>query len=265
MIGTLAQEDRLRRVELDSAYIDRVENAQEPDKVLHAEPLYVDLIRDLGARKGEEEWNLGFGILDKLENDEIEALIEYEFAPVNRLGIEFELPFVFYTGDLSEQNRLKSVQVAAQYTFLVSVKSSASLAIGYIHEFKLIPFSSYGDEPLYSGNGYNPFFVAAKRFGQYFHTLIYTGPAIERQFNSGMSETSFEINTNLHYMIPGSSNFIGIEFNKEIEDGDFDMTIRPQMRVEVTEQILMGLVTGIAVDRENERLSMFFRVIYEPD
>ncbi len=265
MIGSFAQEERLRRLELDSVFIDQVENSEEPDKVLHAEPLYVDLIRDLGARKGEKEWNLGFGILDKLENDEIEALIEYEFAPVNRLGIEFELPFAFFTGDLSEENRLKSIQVAAQYTFLVSVKSSVSLALGYIHEFKLIPFSSYGDEPLYTGNGYNPFFVAAKRFGRHFHTLIYTGPAIERKFNSGMSETSFEINTNLHYMIPGSSNFIGIEFNKEIEDGDFDMTIRPQMRVEVTEKILMGLVTGIAVNRENERLSMFFRVIYEPE
>ncbi len=252
-------------MELDSAFIDHVENSEEPDKVLHAEPLYTDLIRDLGARKGEKEWNLGFGILDKLENDEIEALIEYEFAPVNRLGVEFELPFVFYTGDLSEENRLKSIQVAAQYTFLVSIKSSISLAVGYIHEFKLIPFDSYGDEPLYTGNGYNPFLVAAKRFGSHFHTLIYTGPSIERKFNSGMSETTFEINTNLHYMIPGSSNFIGIEFNKEIEDGDFDMTIRPQMRVEVTEQVLVGLVTGIAVNRENERLSMFFRIIYEPE
>ena len=265
MIGSFAQEDRLRRMEMDSVFIDQVENAEEPDKVLHAEPLYVDLIRDLGARKGEKEWNLGFGILDKLENDEIEALVEYEFAPVNRLGVEFELPFVFFTGDLSDQNRLKSIQVAAQYTFLVSLKSSISLALGYIHEFKLIPFDSYGDEPLYTGNEFNPFFVAAKRFGSHFHTLIYTGPSIERKFNSGMSETTFEINTNLHYMIPGSSNFIGIEFNKEIEDGDFDMTIRPQMRVEVTEQILMGLVTGIAVNRENERLSMFFRLIYEPD
>jgi hypothetical protein len=29
---------------------------REPDKVLHAELLYIDLIRDLGARKGEKEW-----------------------------------------------------------------------------------------------------------------------------------------------------------------------------------------------------------------
>ena len=30
-----------------------------PDKVSHAEPLYLDLVRDLGARKGEKELNVG--------------------------------------------------------------------------------------------------------------------------------------------------------------------------------------------------------------
>ena len=46
--------------ELDSAFIQRVEESVEPDKVLHAEPLCIDLIRDLGARKektnGTLEW-----------------------------------------------------------------------------------------------------------------------------------------------------------------------------------------------------------------
>jgi hypothetical protein len=65
-------------------------------------------------------------------------------------------------------------------------------------------------------------------------------------------------------MIPGSRNFIGIEFNKEIKKSDFDMTIRPQMRVEVTEHLLVGIVTGIPIKRENERFSTFLRLIYEP-
>ena len=34
-----------------------------PPKVDHAEPLYIDLMRDLGARKGEAEINVGFGLL----------------------------------------------------------------------------------------------------------------------------------------------------------------------------------------------------------
>lgn len=40
---------------LDSLYIDEVQDQRVPDKVLHAEPMYIDLIRDLGARKGERE------------------------------------------------------------------------------------------------------------------------------------------------------------------------------------------------------------------
>jgi hypothetical protein len=48
----------------DSLYIKEVENPKLRPKVLHAEPLYIDLIRDLGARKDEKEWNVGFGLVD---------------------------------------------------------------------------------------------------------------------------------------------------------------------------------------------------------
>jgi len=66
----------------DSIYVNEIEERKEPAKILHAEPLYIDLIRDLGARKGEKEWNVGFGITDKNRFDEYEALIEYEWAPI---------------------------------------------------------------------------------------------------------------------------------------------------------------------------------------
>lgn len=65
----------------DSLYISEVQDKKQPDKVLHAEPLYIDLIRDLGARKGEKEWNVGLGITDNNSYDEYTALVEYEWAP----------------------------------------------------------------------------------------------------------------------------------------------------------------------------------------
>jgi hypothetical protein len=46
--------------------------------------------------------------------------------------------------------------------------------------------------------------------------------------------------------------------------GDFDMTIRPQMRLGIAENFLVGIVGGIPVNRENERFSMFTRLIWEP-
>ncbi len=255
----------------DAMYIQEVEKEDSPTKVLHADPLYIDLIRDLGARKGEKEWNIGFGMLDNENYAEYEALIEYEWAPINRLGLEVELPFsIYYQGkdriseDSIPPSALNSMKLAAQYTFFVSEKLKTSMAIGYLHEFELTSFQNYGREKTYTGNVYNPFFVAAKRWGQNFHTLIYTGPQIFEHFDHSGFETVWQINTNFHYMIPGTRNFLGIEFNKELYENDFDMVIRPQMRVGIADNLLVGIVTGIPIEGETQRFSSFIRLVYEP-
>jgi len=253
----------------DSLYIQEVEDHQEPDKVLHAEPLYIDLIRDLGARKGEKEWNIGLGLTDNLKFDSYEALIEYEWAPIDRLGLEVELPFTFYS-PLNGTNReavpsdqLNSLKVAAQWSFLVNEANATSMAIGYINEFELSDFEHFG-EPLVKGNVYNPFLVVAKRWGNNFHSLIYTGPMIEQVFEINQFHTTYDINTSFHYMISGTRNFLGVEFNKTVDDQDFDMVARPQMRLGIADNLMIGIVAGIPVSRENERLSSFIRLIWEP-
>lgn len=253
----------------DSLYIQQIEDHKEPDKVLHAEPLYIDLIRDLGARKGEKEWNVGLGLTDNLKFDTYEALIEYEWAPVDRLGLEVELPFTFYSplnvtqNDLIPSNRLNSIKIAAQWSFFVNEPLATSMAIGYINEFELSDFRNFG-QPFIRGNVYNPFLVVAKRWGNNFHSLLYTGPMIEQHFNSNTFHTTYDINSSFHYMISGTRNFIGMEFNKSIDKGDFDMTVRPQMRLGIADNLLIGIIAGIPVSRENERLSSFVRLIWEP-
>lgn len=247
------------------------ENKKLPAKLLHAEPLYIDLIRDLGARKGEREWNVGLGLTDNNDFDRYTALIEYEFAPINRLGLEVELPFTFYYPmngnrhrDSLPQNRLNSLKLAGQYTFLVSERMQTSMAIGYIHELELAPFKQYSKGKMVTGNVYNPFFIAAKKWGRNFHTLVYTGPYMTHHFYDGSLHTSWQINSNFHFMIPGTRNFMGVEMNKEIKHGNWDMTIRPQLRLSVADNLLVGIVAGIPLSRENERLSSFVRLIYEP-
>ncbi len=270
--SSFAQTDSSAQIRktIDSLFIEEVENKKGPDKVLHAEPLYIDLIRDLGARKGEKEWNLGVGLTDKTRHDQYTALVEYEFAPVNRLGFEVELPFSFYypmngsARDSIPSNKLNSFKVATQYSFFVSEKINTSLAIGYIHEFEMTEFKNYGKQQLFKANIFNPFFIAAKRWGTNFHTLLYTGPVIEKSLHTAHLETTWQINSNFHYMIPGTRNFVGVEFNKEARDGSFDMTIRPQMRVGISDNLLVGIVTGIPISRTNERFSSFLRIIYEP-
>lgn len=265
VFSTFSQIDK---IEKDNQYLQQVEENSEPDKVLHAEPLYIDLIRDLGARKGEKEWNVGLGLTDNLTFDVYEALIEYEWAPINRLGVEVELPFTFYSSlgqyqTTALSDKLNSLKVATQWSFLVDQKMALSMAIGCINEFKLSDFSNFG-KPLIKGNIYNPFLVAAKRWGSNFHTLVYTGPHIEQDFKTNTFNYLYAFNTSIHYMITGTRNFIGVEMNKTINGNDFDMTLRPQMRLGITNNLMMGIVAGVPISRENERLSAFIRLIWEP-
>ncbi len=260
---------QINKSEKDSIYIQQVEDHKEPDKVLHAEPLYIDLIRDLGARKGEKEWNIGLGLTDNLKFDSYEALVEYEWAPIDRLGLEVELPFTFYSpvngteSDLLPSNQLNSIKIATQWSFFVSEPLATSMAVGYINEFRLSDFRSFGS-PFIKGNVYNPFFIVAKRWRNNFHSLIYTGPVVLQNFETSKVNTAYDINTSFQYMIKGTRNFIGIEFNKAFENSNFDMIIRPQMRLGIADNLLIGIVAGIPVNRENERLSSFLRLIWEP-
>jgi hypothetical protein len=263
---------RKEKTILDSLFLAEVEGPTKhaKPKILHAEPLYIDLIRDLGARKGEKEWNIGLGMTDKRGFDKYEALVEYEWAPIDRLGFEIELPLTIFSsrGELRNDlqrpsNRLESLKLATQWSFLVSEKAKSTLALGYIHEFEFEDLNRMSSENLFRGNIYNPFFIAAKRWGSNYHTLIYTGPRIEKLFDQ-RRVIEYEINTNFHYMILGTRNFIGLEINKIVHNGKMEAVLRPQMRVGLAENLMIGIVTGIPVNRENTGLSSFVRIIYEP-
>ncbi len=262
---------RQENILLDSTFIQEIESVKgEKAKVLHAEPLYIDLIRDLGARKGEKEWNFGLGMKADSNFDEYEALIEYEWAPIDRLGFEIELPLTLYGRGIGinpdqtrPANRLESLKLATQWTFLVSEKTNTSLALGYIHEFELSDLRDLGESRWFQGNVYNPFLIAAKRWGRNYHTLIYTGPRLVKEFDSSW-ERAYEINTSFHYMISGTRNFIGIELNQEVIENRLLSVMRPQMRIGLAENLMIGIVSGIPLNRENRGLSSFVRVIYEP-
>lgn len=239
-------------------------------KVLHAEPLFIDLIRDLGARKGEREWNVGAANVDRLRFDRYEALIEYEWAPRDRLGLEVELPMTFYapvTSNLDAtkpSNRIESLKVAAQWSFLVSQKHRASMALGYINEFELVDLNRIRNDAFFTGNVLNPFLVAAKRLGTNWHSLIYTGPAFTYHFQGANWDREYELHLNLHYMIPNSRNFVGLEVNSYLASASNDLWLRPQMRLSINENLLVGIVSGIPIRNPDEGLSSFIRLIYEP-
>lgn len=243
-----------------------------PDKIHHAEPLYIDLIRDLGARKGEKELNVGWGMEDQKGFVANTGFMEYEFSPVNRLGLEIEVPFTFYKpefehqkGEPAPRNRVEGVKLASQYTFLVAPKYNLSMAIGYIHEFRMHSFYTLrqGSAPL-KGHSMSPFFVAAKRWGKRIHSMIYTGP--EWEFTSGEknSERYYQLNASMHYQLSEEGNFIGLEINQEYAGWKAATVVRPQAKLMITSNLALGLVTGIPVNLDDHGISFLARVIFEP-
>lgn len=235
-----------------------------PAKVSHAEPVFLDLIRDLGARKGERELNIGMGMISTDAYTIQSYLVEYEFAPVNRLGVEIELPFSFHKvperEDLTHEKTetgLEGIKAAFQYSFFVSEKHQTTLAVGYIYEMHGESFNMLH----YAGSTHNPFLIVAKRWGR-LHTLLYTGPSFES--NQQHHLQSFLINTNIDYELPGTKNFIGIELNKELTKEKLSMVVRPQVKMALSNQIALGLAIGIPAGHTQEKLDFLLRWIYEP-
>ena len=238
-----------------------------PDKVTHAEPLYMDLVRDLGARKGEKELNLAGEFSNGKNYNKYGLLAEYEFAPINRLGLEVEGDFSFFKkneGNLeTPQNKLECLRLSAQYSFFVSTKLKTSMAVGYIQIFEFAHPKTMGKTGLISGTVYNPFFVAAKRWGANFHTVLYTYPLFEHNFSKNSTEVNWQINTSFLYTIPQTKHFIGVEFNQEFVQGEYEITARPQVKVKLNHSLAVGFVAGIPLGQSHEGFSSFFRLIYE--
>ena len=239
----------------------------ELDKVSHAEPLYLDLVRDLGARKGEKELNLAGEFANVKNYNKYGLLAEYEFAPINRLGLEVEADFSFFKKTENHletpQSKLDGLRFSAQYTFFVSTKLKTSMAIGYTQILEFKDPSEFSQHSILSGMVYNPFFVAAKRWGTGFHTVLYTYPLFEHNFSTNSTEVDWQINTSFLYTIPQTKHFVGVEFNQEFIRGKYEITARPQVKVKLNHSLAVGFVTGIPLTQSQEGFSSFVRLIYE--
>lgn len=240
----------------------------QPDKVSHAEPLYFDLVRDLGARNGEREFNVGFDFRHNKHYNERAFLVEYEFAPINRLGLEVEVDFSFFKGTSGNVeipgDRLEGLRLSTQYSIFVSTRLKTTLAVGHTQIFEFADFKHYGKSNLFTGTVYNPFFIAAKRWGENVHTLIYTSPLLEHDFETAKFALSWQINSSFLFTIPQTRHFAGVELNHKIDTGKYELTVRPQAKIKLDRKLAVGLVTGIPIAKTNENCSTFLRIIYEP-
>jgi hypothetical protein len=193
-------------------------------------------------------------------------LVEYEFAPLNRLGMEIELPLAFYSpvskesgAHLQEHSGIEGIKTAVQYSFFVSAKMQTTMAAGYIFE------SEQGPGLLRRRGGlHNPFVIIAKKWGSQFHSLIYAGPSFEHDAEHKNKKNAWLVNANVHYMLPGTRNFVGIETNEKIDHQHLEMIVRPQVKMTLSATQSLGLALGIPAGAHETHLDFLLRWVYEP-
>lgn len=93
--------------------------------------------------------------------------------------------------------------------------------------------------------------------------MVYVSPLLEHDFTKNSLALNWQINTSFHYVISQTKHFIGVELNKEINNGKFKMIIRTQLKIKLTQKLALGIVTGIPINKHNESCSSFLRIIYE--
>ncbi|GAB2555053.1 HAEPLYID family protein [Spirosoma aerophilum] len=241
----------------------------KPAKISHAEPLYLDLVRDLGARQGEREWNVGTQLSQRGGSTAWHPFVEYEFAPVNRLGMEVELPFQLTVPAPNQETptaatfRLHSVKTSVQWTYAVIVPWQTSLAVGYTNELTVNAGGMQAGKPVFTAEEGHPFLVAAKKWGPRWHTLFYTALGGQLPHQGALRSSGYELNLALHYVIPRHKAFLGVELYQYQNGPHCDRLIRPQVRIALKNNLLVGLVGNLPL-RGSEGPSSFIRLIYEP-
>lgn len=153
------------------------------------EPLFIDLVRSLDAKKGEWEINSLFSHSNGSFND-INWAPEVEFVPFNGLGLEFEFPM--------QGDTLKYYKFAVQKTLNSFNKGKSLHGLQLIYETD-VDFK-YHDETL--------FYILAHRFN--FHLSSMTLAGFKK--SSLSNETIWSYNQTFFYNYSREVDF-GLEFN----------------------------------------------------
>ncbi|WP_158857265.1 HAEPLYID family protein [Lunatibacter salilacus] len=238
-------------------------------QVMHADPVFEDMTTVLGARKGENELNLNFGY-NRVRNNHHSLLgqIEYEIAPVDYLGFEIVLPYsLYFSNEMSPvprpDNQLEFLQWASQYTFYVNEKKGISMGLGFKNVLEM-----RSPEGQHSGFKLEemsllPFYMIGKNWQDTYFFLFSGGPEITRQLRPLETEWAINLNSNFHYAFSEKDHMVGLEINKQIAEGAIGMIFRPQLTLNVWEDIVVGMVIGIPVGLEEDKWNAFVRLAYE--
>lgn len=111
--------------------------------------------------------------------------------------------------------------------------------------------------------GYTPFLIVAKNFEDRVFMIFKGGTLFDHNIKEGSLSFEHQLTSAFHYKISGNSDhFLGIELNKSLEEGDFEMFIRPQIIFEISDSFDLGTTIGIPVENPETKWLAFIRLAY---
>ncbi len=220
------------------------------NKIQIPEPLLFDLIRPLGASKGELEFNiLGTKILNYKNNQhrndsavirppEIVYAPEVEYAFADGYGIELELPFA--------NHKLEAYKLALQGTF------SRSPFERSINGWQLI--SLYNR--LEKESNVTGLYLLGVQFSERISSLVMLGANVNDHFETGLIA-----NPSLFFKYSDALTF-GIENNLFLSANEHYYILLPQMEYSVGTNISVQLGAGLSIFGDHEHMLAAMRLIY---
>jgi hypothetical protein len=212
------------------------------------EPMVFDLVRGLGARRGELEVNVLNLASIPSGNREYEWAPEIEYAIFDGFAVEYEIPV--------EETKVLGHKFAAQYTFGTAFDDA------FIHGVQGIAFFN-----TRSGE-FTPtiLYVAGVRFDPTWSLLGMFGGSVGSQtfpFGEEPPATGTDLITNVSLFANATEHVVfGVETNYSRQlRGPAEILVIPQVHLELTRRLRLQFGYGLRDDVEGRQGELGFRAI----
>lgn len=208
------------------------------------EPMVFDLVRPLGAKRGEAEINALAIIPMNRRTGVAEWAPEVEFAIADGIALEFELPFDEWT--------LQTYKMAGQVTFGKTFNDS------FIHGAQSIVEYRKGDQKWETALLY----LAGIQFDDTWSMLSMIGirTVIGGDDRSERTERLFNLSLFKHV---GDYTTLGVETNSAVDlAGTSEFRLMPQVHHELRDHIMLQFGAGYLLKRKETVPEFAFRLIY---
>ncbi|WP_223033035.1 hypothetical protein [Hanstruepera marina] len=226
--------------------------AQENDiqeSISIPEPLMFDLVRGLGAKKGELEINaLADFPINNISSREVEWAPEVEYAVFNGFAVELELPF--------ENFELEAIKMAIQWTIGQSKNNK------YIHGIQVI-----GETMLHDNiTEFSFLYVPGYRFNETWSTLGLFGLMLEVGSDAPEKKETILLNASIFADI-NEHMVLGLELNNTdptlqgLDDNEMSLLVLPQLHYEFESGLAFQIGFGPRFEDSEIDASAVLRVI----